>query len=52
MKKRTYIQPKCEAMILPKEALMDDLILAGSGSMGTVGKTLAPAIGGNRTPVF
>ena len=52
MEKRTYIQPKCEAMILPKEALMDDLILAGSGSMSTVGKTLAPAIGKHRTPVF
>ena len=34
MKKLTYIQPKVEAMVLPKEALMDDLILSASGSMG------------------
>lgn len=31
MKKLTYIQPKVEAMVLPKEALMDSIIIPGSG---------------------
>lgn len=37
MKKRTYIQPKCEAMIWPKDALMAPQPLAGSPTMATVG---------------
>ena len=38
MKKRTYIQPKMETMVLPKEVLMgENMDLATSGSMGTVG---------------
>jgi len=53
MKKRTYIQPEIEAMILPKGAVMDDLVLAASGSMGKVGA--APQWrpkNPTRTPVF
>ena len=34
MEKRTYIQPKMEMAVLPKDAIMDDLILSASGSMG------------------
>lgn len=46
MKKRIYIQPNCETMVLPKEALMgEDLTLSSSGSMGTVG-------GGSSAPKF
>ena len=54
MKKRTYIQPKCEAMILPKDALMAPIALKGSGEGPGVGTTSyqAPAIGKHRTPVF
>ena len=37
MEKRTYIQPVIETMVLPKDALMDGIALAGSGTMGTVG---------------
>jgi len=37
MKKNTYIQPTVEAMVLPKDVLMEDLILSSSGSMGKVG---------------
>lgn len=47
MKKQTYIQPKMETTVLPKEVLMEDLILSSSGSMGKVGG--APK---RRTPVF
>ena len=48
MKKQTYIQPKMETMVLPKDALMgEDLILSSSGSMGKVGG--APK---RRTKVF
>ena len=31
MKKRIYIQPKMDTMVLPKDALMDPIALAGSG---------------------
>lgn len=34
MEKRTYIQPKMEMAVMPKDAIMDDLILSASGSMG------------------
>jgi len=37
MEKRTYIQPKMDTMVLPQDALMDEIALASSGSMGTVG---------------
>ena len=37
MEKRTYIQPKMDTMVLPQDALMDEIALATSGSMGTVG---------------
>ena len=49
MKEQTYIQPKMETMVLPKDALMggEDLILSSSGSMGKVGE--APK---RRTKVF
>lgn len=30
MKKRTYIQPELDTMILPAEALMDPIIIPGS----------------------
>ena len=30
MKKRTYIQPEVEAMILPKDALMGPITIPGS----------------------
>ena len=47
MEKRTYIQPKCEAMIWPKDAIMTGIDLGGSGTMATVGNNaptrLAPA---------
>ena len=31
MEKRTYIQPAMDTMVLPKDALMDPIALAGSG---------------------
>ena len=37
MEKRTYLQPKMEVAVLPKDALMNEIALASSGSMGTVG---------------
>lgn len=57
MEKKNYIQPKLETMVLPKEALMDDLVLAGSGSMGTVGGSnaapkLVPKLGNDSVQVF
>lgn len=32
MKKRTYIQPKMETTVLPKEVLMEDINPASGGS--------------------
>ena len=55
MKKRTYIQPEMETMVLPAGSLMEDLVLAGSGTMGTVGKNSMPMWrpkNPTRTPVF
>lgn len=37
MEKRTYIQPKMEMAVMPKDALLDEITIASSGSMGTVG---------------
>ena len=37
MEKRTYLQPKMEVAVLPKDALMVPQPLAGSPTMGTVG---------------
>ena len=34
MEKRTYIQPKMEVAVLPKDALMDEIAIASSGTMG------------------
>lgn len=53
MEKRTYIQPEIGTMVLPKGVLMDDLILAASSSMGTIGAapTWRPK-NPTRTPVF
>ena len=56
MKKRTYIQPAIETLVLPKDALMGDIM---QGIPGTGG---GPGVGGHmptwrpknptRTPVF
>ncbi len=44
MEKRTYIQPKCEAMILPKDVLMQDPNPASGGSFpGGMPNNPAPA---------
>lgn len=48
--KRTYIQPAIDMMVLPKDALMDEIALASSGSMGTVGK--APRAATPTNPVM
>ncbi|MBQ6724716.1 MAG: hypothetical protein IJQ84_09450 [Paludibacteraceae bacterium] len=50
MEKRTYIQPKCEAMILPKDVLMDDINPASGGSFPG-GLPLSPAPK-RQSPVF
>lgn len=53
-----YIEPKMETMVLPQDALMDDLTLSSSGSMGTVGggnpapARRAPALGNDSVQVF
>ena len=59
MKKKNYIQPNCDTMVLPKKALMGDpLVLAGSGTMGTVGggsnpaPKLVPKLGNDSVQVF
>ena len=54
MDKRTYIQPEVDTMVVPKDALMDPIILAGSGEGPGVG-SLAPSWrpkNPTRTPVF
>lgn len=55
MNKKMYIEPKMETMVLPQDALMDDLTLSSSGSMGTVGGAparRAPVLGNDSVPVF
>ncbi len=55
MKKRTYIQPKVDTMVAPKDALMDPIVLAASSSGPGVGGSLAPSWrpkNPTRTPVF
>lgn len=53
MEKRTYIQPKMEMAVMPKDALMgDDLILSSSGSMGTVGGAPARDAAGPKDVMF
>ena len=53
-----YIEPKMETMVLPQDALMDDLTLSSSGSMGTVGggssapARRAPVLSNDSVPVF
>ena len=50
MKKRTYIQPAMETMVLPKGALMDDINPASGGSFpGGFPQNPAPQ---RRTEVF
>lgn len=41
MKKRTYTQPKMEVAVLPQDALMDELVIPGSGQ-GPADPTSAP----------
>ena len=51
MEKRTYIQPKVDTMVVPEDAVMTPIPLAGSGE----GPTLAPSWrpkNPTRTPVF
>ena len=45
MEKRTYIQPKMEVAVLPKDALMDEIVLAGSGEGPNVGAPARDAAG-------
>lgn len=58
MNKKMYIEPKMETMVLPQDALMDDLTLSSSGSMGTVGggssapARRAPVLSNDSVPVF
>ena len=42
MEKRTYIQPEMDTVVLPAEALMDPIALAGSSTGPGVGNS-APA---------
>ena len=51
MEKRTYIQPEVDTMVVPKDALMDPIILAGSGEGPTLAPTWRPK-NPTRTPVF
>ena len=51
MEKRTYIQPEVGTMVVPEDAVMTPIPLAGSGE----GPTLAPSWrpkNPTRTPVF
>ena len=53
MEKRTYIQPKMEVAVMPKDALMgEDLIISSSGSMGTVGGAPARDAAGPKDVMF
>ena len=58
MKKRTYIQPKMDTMVLPQDALMGEIALAGSPTMATVGTNTGSGApfwrprNPTRTPVF
>ena len=51
MEKRTYIQPEVGTMVVPEDALMDPIILAGSGEGPTLAPTWRPK-NPTRTPVF
>ena len=52
MEKRTYIQPKMAVAVMPKDAIMEDIILSGSGSMGTVGSAPARDAAGPKDVMF
>ena len=52
MEKRTYIQPKMDTMVLPQDALMDEIALAGSPTMGTVGGAPARDAAGPKDVMF
>ena len=44
MKKKYYIQPNCEMVVLPKEVLMDAI------GGGLAGSPTGPGVGGNNAP--
>ena len=58
MNKKMYTEPKMETMVLPKNALMDDIMggLAGSNTGALVGGQapirIAPVLPTDTVPVF